>query len=75
MGALRDDTPKGHPDNGPGQDLGLCRVFKTRSRAKVLNRIDSGQALRDDSMGELVDDSPFCHPAELPARISVPREK
>ena len=27
IGALRDDTPKRHPDNGPGQDPGLCRLF------------------------------------------------
>ena len=50
-GALRDDTPTRHPDNVLGQDLGLCRVFETRSRAKVLNRNDSGQALRDDPRG------------------------
>ncbi len=49
-GALRDDRrgvrrgrlygmsvllPSRHPDNAPGQDLGLCRVFETRSRAKA----------------------------------------
>ena len=35
MGESRDDTPKRHPDNAPGQDLGLRRVFETRSRAKA----------------------------------------
>jgi len=30
---------------------------RTRSRAVPLNRIFSGQALRDDSRGELVDDT------------------
>ncbi len=42
MGESRDDTPKRHPDNAPGQDLGLRRVFETRSRAK---------ASRDDRRG------------------------
>ena len=35
------------------------RVLDTRSRADPLNRIFSGQPLRDDSVGKLWGDSPF----------------